>query len=73
LPGKNSIPILQASKRKFLSKNSAGAKGGIGVFISAVVVGARAEINESNISQNRIKFQVPVSYPIQLPPKKDNP
>ena len=43
--------------------DSSGAKGGIGIFMAGLGVGTKAELNESNVSQNRIKFRIPVAYP----------
>lgn len=49
------------------ASDSSGAKGGIGVFLVGVGIGTKAELNESNVSQNKIKFQVPITYPLQFP------
>ena len=43
--------------------DSSGAKGGIGVFVAGLGIGTKGETAESNIAQNRIKFQIPVSFP----------
>ena len=40
-----------------------GIKGGVGIFVGGVGIGTKGETNESNVSQNRIKFQVPVVFP----------
>ena len=45
--------------------DSSGAKGGIDVLVAGFGVGSKADMNESNVSQNRIRFQVPVTYPVQ--------
>lgn len=49
------------------ASDSSGKKGGIGVFLGSVGAGTKAESNESNVFQNKIKFQVPISYPLHLP------
>jgi hypothetical protein len=43
------------------ASDSSGSKGGIGVFLGSVGIGAKGESNESNVTQNRIKFKVPIS------------
>jgi hypothetical protein len=43
--------------------DSSGSKAGIGIFMAGLGVGTKGELKESNISQNRIKFQIPVAYP----------
>jgi hypothetical protein len=53
------------------ASDSSGAKGGIGVFLGGVGIGTKADLNETNVSQNRIKFQVPISYPLSFPNKHE--
>jgi len=42
-----------------------GAKAKIGVLSGIIGLGAEAEIKQSNITQNRIKFDVPITYPLK--------
>jgi|BarGraIncu01121A_1022015.scaffolds.fasta_scaffold01699_5 hypothetical protein len=46
-------------------KEDAGVKGGGGLVVGPVVIGTRGEMSEQNTSTNRIKFPVPISYPLQ--------
>jgi len=50
--------------------DTSGAKGGIGVFVAGIGLGTKGETAESNVSQNRIKFQIPISYPMADEPRK---
>ena len=38
-------------------------KGGGGIVIGPVKIGANGSISEKGTSENRVKFQVPISYP----------
>jgi len=42
-----------------------GAKGGIGIFVGAVGIGAQGKAQSANTSVSRIKFSVPVQLPNQ--------
>jgi len=50
--------------------DSSGVKGGIGVFLAGLGVGTKAEASESNIAQNRIKFKIPIAYPLHNKPRQ---
>lgn len=41
------------------------AKGGIGIFVGPIGVGAQGNVSAQNSLVNRIKFSVPVILPIQ--------
>lgn len=42
-----------------------GTKGGIGIFVGPIGVGAQGKSDSSNSSISRIKFSVPVVFPTQ--------
>lgn len=42
-----------------------GTKGGIGIFVGPVGIGAQGKSDSSNTSVSRIKFSIPVEFPIQ--------
>ncbi len=44
-----------------------GVKGGAGISIAAVRFGADAQATSSNIQENRIKFVIPIDFPIMNP------
>ena len=42
-----------------------GAKTKIGILTGIMGIGAEANTKESNITQNRIKIDIPISYPMK--------
>jgi hypothetical protein len=46
------------------TSDTAGAKGGIGVFVAGLGIGTKGEMTEANTAQNRIKFQIPIALPL---------
>jgi hypothetical protein len=60
----NDVPIFEIEFDVVVTiSDSSGTKAGIGIFMAGLGVGTKGELKESNISQNRIKFQIPVAYP----------
>ncbi|MFA5206640.1 MAG: hypothetical protein WC708_19750 [Lentisphaeria bacterium] len=51
------------------TEEAKGTKGGIGVLVGAITLGAQGQSDTKNTSLSRIKFSVPVSFPTTpMPP-----
>lgn len=45
------------------TQKDSNAKSGFGLFVGAVGIGTKGELSASDISLNKIKFKVPISFP----------
>jgi hypothetical protein len=48
-----------------------GTRGGIGVFVGAVGLGSQGQSTQTNASESRVKFRVPVTWPVRDAPRRD--
>lgn len=65
--GGHNYPIREAEFDVALTSTSGTeTKGGIGVFLGPVGVGSQGQSNDESTSMTRIKFSVPIAYPVVL-------
>ena len=52
------------------TQTGSSAKAGLGIFVGGLGVGTQGKLNANDSSENRVKFSVPVLFPMQKTNKK---
>jgi len=47
------------------TQSGSSTKGGLGIFVGGIGVGAQGKLDAKDLNENRVKFSVPVLFPMQ--------
>ena len=47
------------------TQSGSSTKGGLGIFVGGIGIGAQGKLDAKDLNENRVKFSVPVLFPMQ--------
>lgn len=47
------------------TQSGSATKGGLGIFVGGIGIGAQGKLSATDLNENRVKFSVPVLFPMQ--------